>query len=47
VNCTETVERPAEEAESRSLVSMFGRVAIASSIGLVTLASIVSGSAPG
>jgi hypothetical protein len=47
LNWTMTVETPDEEIEVKPLVSMFWSVAIASSIGLVTLASTVSGSAPG
>src|SRR5207245_11613424 len=47
VNWTYTIDRLAVEAEVSPLVSMLGRLATASSIGLVTLASTVSGSAPG
>ena len=47
VNWTVTVETPCDEIETSPFVSMFGRPAIASSIGRVTFASIVSGSAPG
>jgi hypothetical protein len=47
VNCTMTVETPDDEMEVRPLVSIFGSVAIASSMGRVTVDSTVCGSAPG
>ena len=47
VNWTVTIDTLGMEVEVRPLVSMLGSAAMASSMGRVTLASTVSGSAPG
>ena len=47
LNWTITVETPCDEIEVRPFFSMFGRPAMASSIGRVTFVSTVAGSAPG
>src|SRR5437868_5211219 len=47
VNWTLTTDTPDDETEAKPLESIFGNVAMASSMGRVTLASTVAGSAPG